>query len=292
MDLSVDLLANAVLSGLLLGGFYAAVAVGITISFGMLDIVNIAHPAFIVLGAFIAYYLNTNFGIDPLLAAALAAPIAYVGGRILYRGYYLAFERRGEESLQGLAFFFGLLFIVEVGLLLTFGVDYRTVEAPYIGPSQSLFGFFSVPYRLLVPLLVGVGMVLAIHLFLSRTFMGRAILAVSQDPGALRLVGGDPVHIKEIAFGISIATAIVAGALLIIIQPIEPSVGREFIGRIFAICVLGGMTSLGGTVLAAMILGIAESLTTTIWGPSWAPAIAFGILLVTLAVRPAGIFGR
>jgi branched-chain amino acid transport system permease protein len=292
MDLSVDLLANAVLSGLLLGGFYAAVAVGITISFGMLDIVNIAHPAFIVLGAFIAYYLNTNFGIDPLLAAALAAPIAYVGGRILYRGYYLAFERRGEESLQGLAFFFGLLFIVEVGLLLTFGVDYRTVEAPYIGPSQSLFGFFSVPYRLLVPLLVGVGMVLAIHLFLSRTFMGRAILAVSQDPVALRLVGGDPVHIKEIAFGISIATAIVAGALLIIIQPIEPSVGREFIGRIFAICVLGGMTSLGGTVLAAMILGIAESLTTTIWGPSWAPAIAFGILLVTLAVRPAGIFGR
>jgi branched-chain amino acid transport system permease protein len=292
MDLSVDLLANAVLSGLLLGGLYAAVAVGITISFGMLDIVNIAHPAFIVLGAFVAYYLNANFGIDPLLAAALAAPIAYVGGRILYRGYYLAFERRGEESLQGLAFFFGLLFIVEVGLLLTFGVDYRTVDAPYIGPSLSLLGFFSVPFRLLVPLLVGVGMVLAIHLFLSRTFMGRAILAVSQDPGALRLVGGDPVHIKEIAFGISIATAIIAGALLIIIQPIEPSVGREFIGRIFAICVLGGMTSLGGTVLAAMILGVAESLTTTIWGPSWAPAIAFGILLVTLAVRPAGIFGR
>jgi branched-chain amino acid transport system permease protein len=95
-----------------------------------------------------------------------------------------------------------------------------------------------------------------------------------------------------VAFGISIATAIVAGALLIIIQPIEPSVGREFIGRIFAICVLGGMTSLAGTVLASMILGIAESLTTTYWGPSWAPAIAFGILLVTLAVRPAGIFGR
>ncbi len=292
MELSADLLVNAVVSGLLIGGFYAAVAVGITIAFGMLDIVNIAHPAFIILGAFVAYYLNTSFGLDPLLAAALAAPVAYIGGRILYRAYYYAFERRGEESLQGLAFFFGLLFIVEVGLLLTFGVDYRTVEAPYIGPTQSLFGLISVPYRLLVPMLVGVAMVLAIHLFLSRTFMGRAILAVSQDPGALRLVGGNPVHIKEIAFGISIGTAIVAGALLIIIQPIEPSVGREFIGRVFAICVLGGMTSLGGTVLAAMILGIAESLTTTIWGPSWAPAIAFGILLVTLAVRPAGIFGR
>jgi branched-chain amino acid transport system permease protein len=292
MDFSFDLVANAVISGLLLGGFYAAVAVGITIAFGMLDIVNIAHPAFIILGAFIAFYLNATFGVDPLLAAALAAPFAYVGGRMLYRSYYLAFERRGEESLQGLAFFFGLLFIVEVGLLLTFGADYRTVEAPYIGPTLSLFGLLSVPWRMLVPLIVGLGMVLAISIFLSRTFLGRAILAVSQDAGALRLVGGNPVHIKEIAFGLSIATAIVAGALLIIIQPVEPSVGREFIGRAFAICVLGGMTSLGGTVLASMILGVAESLTATLLGPSWSPAVAFGLLLVTLAVRPAGIFGR
>jgi branched-chain amino acid transport system permease protein len=292
MEYSWDLTINAVLSGLLLGGFYAAVAVGITIAFGMLDIVNIAHPAFIILGAFIAYYLNVTYGIDPLLAAALAAPFAYLGGRALYRLYYYSFERRGEESLQGLAFFFGLLFIIEVSLLLHFGVDYRTVEAPYIGPTLALGAGFSVPLRLLMPLTVGLGMVLAIHIFLSRTFIGRAILAVSQDPGALRLVGGNPVRIKEIAFGIAIATGIIAGALLIIIQPVEPSVGREFIGRVFAICVLGGMTSLAGTVLASMILGIAESITSTYWGPSWAPAVAFGILLVTLAFRPAGILGR
>jgi branched-chain amino acid transport system permease protein len=291
MYLTLDLLANAVVSGLLLGGFYAAVAVGITIAFGMLDIVNIAHPAFIMLGAFIAYYLNTTFGLDPLLASALAAPFAYLVGRALYRGYYLAFERHGEEALQGLVFFFGLLFIVEVGLLLTFGVDYRTVQAPYIGLTFD-FGFISVPMRLVVPLLVGMGTVGAIYVFLSRTFTGRAILAVSQDTGALRLVGGDPVRIKEVAFGLSIATAIVAGALLIIIQPVEPSIGREFIGRVFAICVLGGMTSIAGTVVASMILGIAESLTATFLGPSWAPAVAFGLLLITLAVRPAGIFGR
>jgi branched-chain amino acid transport system permease protein len=292
MVLSWDLLINALASGVLLGGFYAAVAVGVTIAFGMLDIVNIAHPAFIILGAFIAYYLNTTFGMDPLLASALATPFAYVAGRGLYRVYYYAFEKRGEESLRGLAFFFGILFIVEVGLLLQFGVDYRTVDANYIGPTFSLFGVLSLPMRLVIPLVVGLGMVVALSVFLSRTFMGRAILAVSQDPGALRLVGGDPVRTKEIAFGISIATGIIAGALLIMIQPVEPSIGREFIGRIFAICVLGGMTSLGGTVLASMILGIAESITTTFWGPSWAPAIAFGLLLLTLGVRPAGIFGR
>jgi branched-chain amino acid transport system permease protein len=183
------------------------------------------------------------------------------------------------------------MFIIEVGLILTFGVDYRFVEAVYIGPTISL-GFISIPWRLLVPLLVGLGVVGGIIVFLSRSFIGKAILAVSQDPLALRLVGGNPVKVKEIAFGLSIATAILSGALLIIIQPIEPSIGRDFIGRVFAIAVLGGMTSLPGTILASMILGVAESLTTTFFGPSWSPAVAFGLLLVTLAAKPAGILGR
>ncbi len=291
MIFSLDLFSNAIVSGVLLGGFYCAVAVGITIAFGMLDIVNIAHPAFIMAGGFIAYYCNTHLGVDPVLACVIAAVPAYAVGRLLYRFYYFAFEKRGEESLQGLAFFFGILFIIEVGLILTFGVDYRFVEAAYIGLTVSI-GFLSIPWRLLVPLIVGLTMIGGIMVFLSKTFIGKAILAVSQDSLALRLVGGNPVKVKEVAFGLSIATAIVAGALLIIIQPIEPSLGRDFIGRVFAIAVLGGMTSLPGTIVASMILGIAESLTTTFFGPSWSPAVAFGLLLVALAVKPAGIFGR
>lgn len=287
----MDLFGNALLSGLLLGGFYAAVAVGITVAFGMLDIVNIAHPAFIMLGAFVAYWLNLGFGLDPLLAALVAAPFGYLLGRGLYRYYNRVFERRSADSLQGLAFFFGLLFIIEVGLLLVFGVDYRFVEAPYIGPTLSV-GFLSAPLRMIVPFAVGLLTVGLIWLYLGSTFTGRAILAVSQDPEALRLVGGNPARVKEVAFGLSIATAAIAGALLIIIQPIEPSIGREFIGRAFAICVLGGMTSLAGTVLAASILGIAESMTATYAGAAWSPAVAFGFLLVTLAVRPNGILGR
>jgi branched-chain amino acid transport system permease protein len=288
---SPELLFNALLTGLFLGGFYAAVSVGITISFGMLDIVNIAHPAFIMVGAFIAYYLNSTFGIDPLLASVIAIIPAFLGGRLFYKIYYFAFERHGEESLQGLAFFFGILFIVEVGLLLMFGVDYRFVEANYIRKTVE-FGYVALPMRLVIPMVAGLVVVAAIHIFTSRTFLGRAILAVSQDPGALRIVGGNPVRVKEIAFGLSIATAVVAGALLIIIQPVEPSLGREYIGRVFAICVLGGMTSLSGTVVASFIVGIAEALTTTFGGPSWAPAVAFGLLIITLVVRPEGIFGR
>jgi branched-chain amino acid transport system permease protein len=291
MIFSFDLLINAIISGILIGGFYAAVTSGVSLSFGILDIVNIAHPAFIILGSYVAYIANATLGIDPILAAIIAIPFFYVLGAVIYQVYYVAFEKRGQESLRGLAFFFGLLFITEVLLVLYFGVDYRYVEARYIGPSLH-FGFVDIPLRILVPFLVSLLLMTVLQLILSRTFVGRAIMAVAQDQLALRLMAVDPVRIKRIAFGISIATASLAGAFLIIIQPVEPSVGREYIGRVFAICVLGGMGSLPGTVIAAMLLGIVESLTATFYGPSWAPAVSFGFLLLTLAVRPAGLLGR
>jgi len=291
MVFSFDLLINAVISGILIGGFYAAVTSGVSLSFGILDIVNIAHPAFIILGSYIAYVANATFGIDPILAAIVMMPVFYVLGAGIYQVYYVSFEKRGQESLRGLAFFFGLLFITEVMLVLYFGVDYRYVEARYIGPSWH-FAMLDIPLRILVPCLVSLVLTTGLQIFLTRSFLGRAVMAVAQDQLALRLLAVDPIKIKRIAFGISIATASLAGAFLIIIQPVEPSVGREYIGRIFAICVLGGMGSLPGTVIAAMLLGIVESLTSTFYGPSWAPAVSFGFLLLTLAVRPAGLLGR
>jgi len=291
MDISVDLLINAIVAGLLLGGFYAAVTVGISISFGMLDIVNVAHPAFIILGSYIAYFINVNFGLDPIVASIIALPAFYALGALVYQVYYLSFEKRGQESLRGLAFFFGLLFVTEVSLILVFGVDYRYVKAAYIGPSIHI-GLIDMPLRMLVPCLAALALFGVLELFVSRTFLGRAVMGVSQDQLALQLMAADPIRIKRIAFGISIATASIAGALLIIIQPIEPSVGREYIGRVFAICVLGGLGSMPGTLIAAMLLGVVESLTSTFYGPSWAPAVAFGVLLLTLAFRPAGLLGR
>ena len=291
MDFSVDLLINAIVAGLLLGGFYAAVTAGISISFGMLDIVNIAHPAFIILGSYIAYIVSSYFHIDPIIVSILVLPAFYALGALVYQVYYVAFEKRGQESLRGLAFFFGLLFITEVSLILVFGVDYRYVEAAYIGPSIHI-GLIDMPLRMLVPCLVSLAMFALLELFVTRTFLGRAIMAVSQDQLALQLMAADPIKIKRVAFGISIATASIAGALLIIIQPVEPSVGREYIGRVFAICVLGGLGSMPGTLIAAFLLGVIESLTSTYYGPSWAPAVSFGVLLLTLAFRPAGLLGR
>jgi branched-chain amino acid transport system permease protein len=291
MDISADLLVNAIVAGLLLGGFYAAVTAGVSISFGMLDIVNIAHPAFIILGSYIAYFININYGVDPIVVSIIVLPAFYALGALIYQVYYQSFEKHGQESLRGLAFFFGLLFVTEVSLILVFGVDYRYVEAAYIGPSIHI-GLIDMPLRMLVPCLVALTLFGTLELFVTRTFLGRAIMAVSQDQLALQLMAADPIRIKRIAFGISIATASIAGALLIIIQPVEPSVGREYIGRVFAICVLGGLGSMPGTLIAAMLLGVVESLTATFYGPSWAPAVAFGLLLLTLAFRPAGLLGR
>jgi branched-chain amino acid transport system permease protein len=291
MIFSFDLLINAIVSGILIGGFYAAVTCGVSLAFGILDIVNIAHPAFIILGSYVAYIVNISLGLDPILTAIIVTPAFYALGAGIYQIYYVSFEKRGQESLRGLAFFFGLLFITEVSLVLYFGVDYRYVEAAYIGPTWHL-GTVDMPLRLLVPCVASLLLIGAVQLFLTRTFIGRAIMAVSQDQLALRLMAVDPIRIKRIAFGIAIATASLAGAFLIIIQPVEPSVGRDYIGRVFAICVLGGMGSLPGTVIAAMLIGIVESMTSTFYGPSWAPAVSFGFLLLTLAVRPAGLLGR
>ena len=288
---SFDLLANGLVSGILLGGFYAAVAIGLAITFGQLDIVNIAHPAFVIVGSYAAWILNSRFGLDPVLIGVMVAPVFFFVGAAIYRIYYAAFERTGQESLSGLAFFFGVMFIIEVVLILVYGVDYRLVSAGYIGETIHV-GVVGIPLRMLVPFVVAAALTAGIYLYLSRTFMGRAILAVAQDRLALQLMGADPVRIKQFAFGLAIATTAIAGSLLIIIGPVEPSVGRLYIGRVFAIVVLGGMGSIPGMFIAAMILGVAESLVATFMGPSWAPAVAFGLLLLTLAIRPSGLFGR
>jgi branched-chain amino acid transport system permease protein len=289
--MSPDLLLEALVAGVLLGAFYAAVSVGLSLAFGLLEVPHIAHPAFLVLGAYGAWLLG-QYAIDPLLAGVLLAPLFFLFGLAIYRFYHLVFERRGSDTgLRGLAFFFGVAFIIEVGLILAFGVDQRMAEAPYIGESLAL-GEMRLPLRMLVAFGVALLLTLGLSLYLSRSFPGRAIRAVAQDQVALALMGADPVRVKQWAFGIATATCAVAGALLIVVGPVEPGQGRLYIGRTFCVAVLAGLGSMPGTLAAGLILGVAESVVLTSLGASWAPAVALGILLLVLAVRPSGLFGR
>jgi len=288
---SLDLLFEALIFGILLGGFYAAVSMGLSVSFGLLDVPHVAHPAVMVLGSYITYLL-ASMGLDPLLAGVILTPLFFVIGVLLYRFYYETFERRGTEAgVRGLAFFFGVAFIIEIGLILLFGVDQRSVQAGYIGTSLEL-GDYRIPYRMLVAFGVAIVLTVGLTLYMSKTFTGRAIKAVAQDEPALRLMGANPVRIKQWAFGIATAVSVVAGAMLIVVGPVEPAMDRVYIGRTFCVVVLAGLGSMTGTLVAGLILGIAESIVLMFFGASWAPAVAFGLLLLVLGVRPQGLFGR
>ena len=288
---SLDLLRDAIVFGLLVGCFYAAVSVGLSIAFGLLDVPHIAHPAFLVLGSYGTYVLNQN-GWDPIVAGIALMPAFFLLGMGVYRFYYETFEKRGTEAgVRGLAFFFGVVFIIEVGLVLVFGVDQRLVEADYIGKSLTI-GDMRLPLRLIVAFGVALVLTVGLTLYLSKTFTGRAIKAVAQDEAALRLMGANPVRIKQWAFGIATAVTALAGALLIIVGPVEPTMDRVYIGRTFCVVVLAGLGSMSGTLVAGLILGVSETIVLTLLGASWAPAVSFGLLLVMLGIRPQGLFGR
>ena len=288
---SFELLLDAIVLGLLLGCFYAAVSIGLSVSFGLLDVPHVAHPAFLVLASYGTYILN-EYGVDPIVAGLLLTPLFFVLGLGMYRLYYETFERRGSDAgVRGIAFFFGIAFIIEVLIILTFGVDQRMVQAPSIGHAIDLFSM-RIPMRLIVAFGVALTLTVLLTLYLSRTFTGRAIRAVAQDEMALRLMGANPVHIKQWAFGLATAVLGLAGALLIIVQPVDPTLDRAYIGRTFCVVVMAGLGSMSGTLVAGLVLGVAESIVLTLYGASWAPAISFAILLGVLAVRPQGLFGR
>jgi branched-chain amino acid transport system permease protein len=277
--------------GLLLGCFYAAVSLGLSVAFGLLDVPHIAHPAFLVLGSYGTYVLARN-GWDPILAGIALMPLFFLIGIAVYRFYYETFEKRGAQAgVRGLAFFFGVAFIIEVGLILWFGVDQRLVEANYIGKSLAI-GEMRLPLRMIVAFGVALVLTVGLTLYLSRTFTGRAIKAVAQDEPALRLMGANPVRIKQWAFGIATGVTALAGALLIIVGPVEPNMDRIYIGRTFCVVVLAGLGSMPGTLAAGLILGVSENIVLTLLGASWAPAVSFGLLLLVLGVRPQGLFGR
>jgi branched-chain amino acid transport system permease protein len=289
--LSFELLLEAIVFGVLLGCFYAAVSIGLSVAFGLLDVPHVAHPAIMVLGSYCTYVLG-RYGWDPIVAGIALMPLFFLLGVAIYRFYYESFEKRGSDAgVRGLAFFFGLAFIIEVGLILVFGVDQRMVEAAYIGRSLAL-GEFRIPWRMLVAFGVALVLTAGLTIYLSRTFTGRAIKAVAQDEPALRLMGANPVRIKQWAFGIATGVTALAGAMLIVVGPVEPSLDRVYIGRTFAVVVLAGLGSMTGTLAAGLILGISESIVLMQFGASWAPAVAFGLLLVVLGIRPQGLFGR
>lgn len=286
----LDFAINALASGVALGSIYALLALGLAITFGLLHIPNVAHPAIVVTGAYAVAAANAR-GLDPLVAALVLTIPFYVIGLAFYEFYARTFELRGRgDTLQSLTLFFGVALVIEIALVISFGADLRSVSVPYVGSSLSI-GVVTLPYRFLVPALVTPVIVLALWLYLTRTHAGLALRAVAHDERALSICGISPTATKRHAFGLATALAVLAGGALIITGPIDPFTDRTLIGRAFAIVVLAGLGSIPGTLVAAVVIGVAESFVTTFVNPSWAPGVAFAILLATLGLRPSGLFG-
>ncbi|MCV0396613.1 MAG: branched-chain amino acid ABC transporter permease [Rhizobiaceae bacterium] len=286
----LDLVLNALATGLMLGSIYALLALGLAITFGILHIPNVAHPAIVIAGAY-AVVMTNRYGVDPVLAAVLWMIPFYMLGILFYEFYARSFESRGGgNTLQSLTLFFGASLVIEVALVVAYGTDLRSVSVGYVGSSLRL-GFVAIPYRFLIPALITPVVVFLLWLYLTRTNVGLAIRAVAHDERAVSVSGVNPAAIKRHAFGIATALAVIAGAALVITGPIDPFAGRIHIGRVFAVVVLAGMGTIPGTLAAGIIIGIAESLVMSFMSPSWAPGVAFAILLATLALKPTGLFG-
>lgn len=286
----LDLGLNALVTGVALGSIYALVAIGLAITFGLLHVPNVAHPAMVVGGSY-AVAITNSYGVDPLVAGIIWAIPFYALGVVLYEFYRRSFESRGRgNTLQSLTLFFGISLIIEVGLVVAFGTDLRSVRVGYVGQSLS-FGYIVLPYRFLIPALIAPVVIFLLWLYLTRTNTGLAIRAVAYEERALQICGLSPAAIKRHAFGIAMALAALAGAALVIIGPVDPFAGRTYLGRVFAIVVLAGMGTIPGVLVAAILIGVAESMVMTFLSPSWAPGVAFAILLATLGLRPNGLFG-
>jgi len=281
-------LGQIIINGILLGGVYAVMASGLSLIFGVVRVLQISHTILIVLGCYLSYTLATTLSLDPFLSILITAPLLSILGFALYR--FIVSPLKSGPPVAVLLAFFGVILILENTAGIIWTTNYNAIYSIYQGRSFVIYGLtFSLPRTMAFA--VASVMIFALLFFLKRTETGRAIRAVSQDRETAEVLGVDVDRIFLIVFGISTALAAVGGSLMGIIYSFYPALHWQWLGVVFSVIVLGGLGQVNGAVLAALIIGTAESLTTYYVGSQWGPMVAFAILVVTLVQRPQGLFG-
>ena len=278
-----------VILGLLLGGVYVAVALGFSLVWGILNIVNLAHGALVIVGSYITWDLFTRWHIDPFLSLPIDALVLFVIGYALQRGVINRVIR--APLLFTFLLTFGINLVIVSLLLLIFTADFRSVTPTYSGNGLHL-GSVTIPYIRFGGLVVAFLLAGALWAILNRTRIGAAILAVGADRDAAQLVGIDLRHMYALTFGIGAAFAGVAGGIISTFQSITPTAGDPYTLQAFAVVILGGLGRVSATVLGGLTFGLIEILGQSGPGPGYANAIAFVVLVIVLVVRPRGLLGR
>ncbi|MGH8713202.1 MAG: branched-chain amino acid ABC transporter permease [Casimicrobiaceae bacterium] len=285
----MSLLWQVLVNGILLGGLYALMALGLALVWGVLNIVNLAHGALIMLGGYLCYYLYAELGVDPFAALPLAMLALFAFGYALQRGLLNLVIR--APMFNTLLITFGIDVVLSYLAQIAFSADYRTINPGYAGSNFAFFGA-TVPIVRVLAFAVALGLTVALWLFLSRARLGRAIRATAQNLTAVRLYGVDPRGIYALTFGIGAALAGAAGGLYGVVSQLNPYVGAVLTAKSFAIAIIGGLDSPLGVIVGGLFLGVVEALTSLYIGPTYTDVASFGILVLVLIIRPSGILGR
>lgn len=283
-------LLNLTIAALLLAGVYAAMSVGMTIIYGVMKIVNLAHAGFLMLGAYFVYELWARAGLEPLLGVVLAFPVFFLAGMAIHRWMIRRIPTSDQPTLTSLLLLFGLWLVLQnLGYLVWGNADRailtpRTLAVVQLGP-------LTLPTVRLVVFGAAVAALGALELVLHKTWFGRAVRALMQNADAGRIVGVDVERTAQVAFGVGIAFAGAAGGLLAMLYSFSPDFGGAFLLRAFVIIVLGGLESFAGVAAGAVILALLETFSILALPASYQPAVAFSLLVVALVVLPGGVAG-
>ncbi|HZR49622.1 MAG TPA: branched-chain amino acid ABC transporter permease [Streptosporangiaceae bacterium] len=281
---------RAIADGILIGGVYALMAVGLTLIFGVLDIINIAQGVLVVLGAYLSYSLSARLHLDLFVGLLVTVPAMFIIGVVIH--YAFIRRLRGQErTAMTLLVTYAVALIIEGILYEIYGPNYKELNATYVTNSIHILGFY-LPYIYLYGFALAVVLVAALYALLYRTRFGRSVRATMQDETAARLIGIDVNKVAAITFGVGVAVTATGGMMFGATNGgFNPNSGYDLISRLLAIIILGGMGSIGGALAASIFMLTVESLVT-IWSPQWAIIVFYAALVIVLVVRPTGFFGR
>jgi branched-chain amino acid transport system permease protein len=285
----MHLFVQACILGLLTGGVYALMASGLALGFGVMRVINVAQGALIILGAYLSYTLYGHFGIDPFVGLLILTPAMFVLGVMVQLAFLRPLRDEEREELS-LLVTWAIALGIEGLLSVAYQTTYRSTITSYADRSWHVSGYYISVARVyaFVASIVVLGLLFGI---LQLTKLGRGIRATVQNPTAARLIGIDTRMVSAVGFGLSVATASAAGAVYGIVFPFNPGSHYDLISRLLTIVVLGGLGSLGGAVIAALLMGVGESVFATEISPTWSSFLFFVVLITVLVVRPQGLFG-
>jgi branched-chain amino acid transport system permease protein len=288
--MSATALLEAIVDGVLTGGVYALMAAGLTLIFGVMDIINIAQGAMVVLGAYLSYELQAHAGIPLLPGLLITVPAMFLLG-VAIEFLLMRRVRESDRTAMSILVTFAVAIVIEGILSAAFGVDYVQLQASYVDSSVHLFGFY-LPWIYLIGFGLAVALLTALYVVLYRTKFGRAVRASLQNRTAADLIGINVNRTRTIAVGIGVSMTAVGGFAFGATSAFNPNSGYDLISRLLAIVILGGMGSLGGAMLAAVVMLVVNDVVAVAWSPTWAPLVFFAVLVVVLSIRPQGLFGR